>query len=401
MHRVLMEGRSNINSDGSKQTSSEAAVLQLAQSHFSSQALLVAIRLGALDVLNVAHDDNANDVSLTVDEIITKIQDASSLGINRDALFRCLRLLCTTGVIEEIINEDSDTSAYVLTEIGRLLQRQSAHDVPSMAPFILHWAENPLWNAWAQLPDYVTGKTEDGDKQFDGNIPPFDRANGMSASAFYKTNAVSSSHRNAVARYASTKEIDSILDAMQSSSVLNESNLAGKIVCDIGGGYGDLMHAMKISMPNVEKCYCLDLPDVIEDAKAIDNSDFQDKTVTLVSGDMFDASTIPTCDIIITKHVLCDFSDDDVVRALQVFHKSLTNDGKVIIMDAVLPNGNDLNGQWNAAVSFDVLLMLSGRRGERSQLEWSSLARKAGFVLESVISTSSVTVDLAVLSIAS
>ena len=88
-----MEGRSNINSDGSKQTSSEEAVLQLAQSHFSSQALLVAIRLGALDVLNVAHDDNANDVSLTVDEIITKIQDSSSLDMKRDALFRCLRLL--------------------------------------------------------------------------------------------------------------------------------------------------------------------------------------------------------------------------------------------------------------------------------------------------------------------
>ena len=400
MHRVLMEGRSNINSDGSKQTSSEAAVLQLAQSHFSSQALLVAIRLGVLDVLKVAHDDNANDVSLTVDEIITKIQDSSSLDINRDALFRCLRLLCTTGVIEEIINKDSDTSAYVLTEIGRLLQKQPPEvcdDVPSMAPFILHWAETPLWNAWAQLPDYVAGKTEDGDKQFDGNIPPFDRANGMSASDYYyKTSAVSSgSHRNAVARYASTKEIDSIL------AVLNESNFAGKIVCDIGGGYGDLMQATKTSMPNVEKCYCLDLPDVIEDAKAIDNSDTQDKTVTLVSGDMFDASTIPKCDIIITKHVLCDFSDDDVVRALQAFHNSLTKDGKVIIMDAVLPNGNDLNGQWNAAVSFDVLLMLSGRRGERSKLEWSSLARKAGFVLESVISTSSVTVDLAVLSIAS
>ena len=389
-----MEGRSNINSDdGSKQTSSEA-ILQLAQSHFSSQALLVAIRLGVLDVLKVAHNDNANDVSLTLDEIITEIQDASSQNINRDALFRCLRLLCTTGVIEETISND-DTSAYVLTEIGRLLQKQPACDVPSMAPFILHWVETPLWNAWAQLPDYVAGKTEDG------SIPPFDRANVMTASDYYKTNAVSCSHRNAVARYASTQEIGSILDAMQSSSVLNESNLAGKILCDIGGGYGDLMHAIKTSMPNIEKCFCLDLPDVIEDAKATGSSDTQDETVTLVPGDMFDASTIPTCDVIITKHVLCDFSDDDVVRALQAFHNSLTKDGKVIIMDAVLPNGNDLNGQWNAAVSFDVLLMLSGRRGERSQLEWSSLARKAGFELESVIPTSSVTVDLAVLSIAS
>jgi hypothetical protein len=84
---------------------------------------------------------------------------------------------------------------------------------------------------------------------------------------------------------------------------------------------------------------------------------------------------------------------------LQSFRKALGNskEGRVVIMDAVLPNGDDLNGKWNAAVSFDVLLMLSGRRGERSRMEWSNLAKKAGFVLEEVLPTASVTVDLAVL----
>ena len=113
---------------------------------------------------------------------------------------------------------------------------------------------------------------------------------------------------------------------------------------------------------------------------------------------MFDPSTIPPCDLIITKHVLCDFSDDDVIRALRSFHKSLVRGGKLVIMDAVLPNGSDLNRKWNAAVSFDVLLMLTGRRGERSRWEWSNLGQIAGFVMEDVLSTSSVTVDLAILS---
>jgi hypothetical protein len=83
---------------------------------------------------------------------------------------------------------------------------------------------------------------------------------------------------------------------------------------------------------------------------------------TLVPGDMFDPSTIPPCDLVVAKHVLCDFSDEDVVRALQSFREALSEGGRVVIMDAVLPNGNDLNGKWNAAVSFDVLLMLTGRR---------------------------------------
>ena len=178
-----------------------------------------------------------------------------------------------------------------------------------------------------------------------------------------------------------------------------ESSLVGKTIVDIGGGYGDMMYALIASMP-VGKCYCLDLPDVIDDAmsKTIDSDNNDDTHVSLIPGDMFDTSTIPQCDCIFTKHVLCDFNDEDVVRALQSFHKALSKGGKCIIMDAVLSNCDDLNGKWNAAVSFDVLLMLSGRRGERSRLEWSNLAKKAGFVLDNVLSTSSVTVDLAILS---
>jgi len=202
-----------------------------------------------------------------------------------------------------------------------------------------------------------------------------------------------------VARYASSKEIASILDVMQHSKSLNEAILKEKMVVDVGGGYGDLMYAVKRSMPAVGKCYCLDLPDVIDDAFLAMNEDSEkERLATLEPGDMFDPSTIPPCDLIVTKHVLCDFSDEDVVLALQSFRKALSKDGRVVIMDAVLPNGEDLNGKWNAAVSFDVLLMLTGRRAERSRLEWSNLADKAGFVLEDVLSTSSVTVDLAVLS---
>jgi ubiquinone/menaquinone biosynthesis C-methylase UbiE len=238
------------------------------------------------------------------------------------------------------------------------------------------------------------------EKFFDITSPPFDRANGMSASEYYKEHASSCSHRNAVARYASSKEIKSILDAMQSSLVLNESILAGKTLVDIGGGYGDLINAMTVSMPSIGECYCLDLPHVIDDAISTTTNNYNNN---LVSGNMFDASTIPQCDYIITKHVLCDFSDEDVVRALQSFHTVLSSNkgdggGKVVIMDAVLPNGQDLNGKWNAALSYDVLLMLTGRRGERSRVEWTNLAEKAGFVLEDVLSTSSVTVDLAILS---
>ena len=44
----------------------------MAQSHFTSQAVLAAIRIGALDILADAHDGDSVAVSMTVDEIMTR-----------------------------------------------------------------------------------------------------------------------------------------------------------------------------------------------------------------------------------------------------------------------------------------------------------------------------------------
>ena len=164
---ALMEGSSSIHSrddsNNSETTPSipsshqaEMDVMKLAQSHFSSQALVAAIQMGVFNVLDI-------DASLTVDEIIAKIKDDgettsdnSSSRVRRDALFRCLRLVCTTGVLKETISIDKE-STFSLTEMGQLLQ--SKHDAPSsMPPFFLHWAEEPIWNAWSKLPEFVVGK---------------------------------------------------------------------------------------------------------------------------------------------------------------------------------------------------------------------------------------------------
>lgn len=358
----------------------ETRLLQLAQSHFVAQTLLAFVRLGIQDILS------SNSNCMTVDEIVAQIKDTS---IRHDVLFRCLRLLCTAGVVRETGKtvDGFTQSAFSLTDAGMLLQTTHPQ---SMTPFILHWMEEPLWIAWSHLPDYLIEKDDD--------TPPFDTANHMSASEYYANNKISQLHRNAVARYASSREISSVLEVIISnvSPHLNEMSLATKTIVDIGGGYGDLLIEVKKRIPSLGKCYCLDLKDVIEDAHSTEKEGAD--TITLIPGDMFDYDSIPKCDIIFTKHVLCDFSDKDVVRALKSFQRVLDQSGKLVIMDAALPNGEDLNGKWNAAVSFDVLLMLSGRRGERSQLEWSNLALKAGFILDEVLTTSSVTLDLVIFS---
>ncbi len=231
------------NRDGDDELSpsdTEMKILQLAQSHFIGQALHTIIRLGVMDVLQ-------NTEALTVDEIISKIyatKKESTSTINREALFRCLRLVCTSGAVGETTKQVDDNvmeSAYFATDMGMRLQTTADQ---SMAPFILHWLERPIWDAWSQLPSYVESTS-------DGETPPFDRANGMSASEFYSRNKESCSHRNSVARYASSKEITSIIEAMKQSTCLNESALSGKVVVDVGGGYGDFVYALKEAVPTI------------------------------------------------------------------------------------------------------------------------------------------------------
>jgi len=360
-------------------SSAEHELMKLAQSHFVAQSLRAVLLIGLFDVLSC-------EEPLTVNEMISRLPSPSAdptptpntprAKINRDGLHRCLRLLCTAGVTRETGKGAQDVeSAYSLTEMGSTLQTSS-----SMSSLAWHWTEPSLWKSWAALPEYISGVDE---------RPPFDQANLMSASDYYSSSPESRRHRNAVAKWASGMELPAILDSWKQTEILPDLN--GKVICDVGGGYGEAAIAMKRAFGNLRKCFCLDLVEVINDAPDVEGVD-------LIAGDMFDSTTIPECDVILTKHVLCDFDDDDVVTALVSFKEALLDDGRVVIADAVLPNDENLN-EWSPTVSFDVCLSLTGRRAERSKREWSRLAKMAGFEVIGSFSTSAVTVDLLVLSV--
>jgi len=234
-----------------------------------------------------------------------------------------------------------------------------------------------MWNAWAELPDYIAGKT---------STPPFDVANkGMNIVQHYQENSKSSQYRNGVARFVSSNEISSVVNGFDWSTLNN------KTVVDIGGGYGNLMRGIKDSYPEVN-CVCLDLPSVIDDSDYL-----RLEGVSMVGGDMFIPATIPKCDAILAKHVLCDWSDNDVVQALKSFNLVLPEDGKVIIADAVLLDGEAAMNTPQVQGFMDVMLLLVGGRMERSTCQWRRLAKEAGFDIEGTKSTNSLALNITVL----
>ena len=263
-------------------------LMQLAQAHFTSQALNAVVQLGIPDIIG--------DRKLTMDEIVSEMDG----GSNKEALLRTMRLLCSVGVFYE---EQQNEVVFGLAPVGALLQTRTTQ--PSMASFVSHWTEKPMWEAWAELVDYIAGKHS--------TSTPFEAANGKSLIDFYKDNPQSAQYRNAVAKFVSSGEIPAILDGFDWTS------LHDKTVVDIGGGYGDMMNAVAERYPSIH-CICLDLPDVIASAPPCDS-------IQLVGGDMFDAATIPPCDAICMKHVLCDWSDEEATTILKNIHSVLPSTG--------------------------------------------------------------------------
>jgi SAM-dependent methyltransferase len=343
-------------------------LMQLAQSHFTSQALNAVVQLGIPDIIG--------DQTLTIDEIVSELLDSVE-DANKEALLRTMRLLCSVGVFYEDAPPHEEI-VFGLAPAGALLQTTCTNSsLPSMASFVSHWTETPMWNAWSELGGYIAGKHATN---------PFEVANGQSLVDFYTDNPQSAQHRNAVAKFVSSGEIPAILDSFDWASLQN------KTVVDIGGGYGDMMNAISKAYPNI-KCICLDLPDVIANAQPTTS-----ESVQLVSGDMFDPSSIPPCDAICMKHVLCDWSDDDATTILENIHSALPSGGIVILLDALLPSGQEAFNSRHIQVFIDALLMIVGGRMERSQSQLSKVANAAGFQIDLVKGTASPSVNITVLS---
>jgi C-methyltransferase len=331
-------------------------LLQLAQAHMASQALRAIIELDIPEILGA----NANGMSLE--------QLVNATNANCDALLRTLRILATVGIIEQDVTEQNDL-VFSLSTTGALLRK----DYPVLSPFIQHYMDPALWNAWSELPGYVAGKFTE---------TPFERANGgRTITEYFEHNPQARQHRNNVVKSMSPKEIPWLVEN------LNWDSFRGQTIVDVGGGHGELMERVKHNYPDLV-CINFDLPNVIRDSPE------RHSGVRMLAGDMFKALTLPSCDVIICKHVLCDCDDEQVMRALRSFHAVLWIRGKLIIADAVLIDGPQAMDLPQVMVAQDLQLMMVGGKKERSVSQWVKLATAAGFVLESVQPTAAASMDV-------
>ena len=350
------------------------SLMELASRHFASQALHAFVKMEIPSLLGISFM-SIDQISDLLDEDIGERRK-----VNRDGLLRILRLMVAEGVlVQNKANNEQEITTFGLSAKGKLLRRGSQRDLASV---VLHWMETPLWNAWAELPDYIVGDSAVGqDTEESGRarkeVLPFEKANGMSSDEFYcQDNAESLKNANAFVRYISNEEEKAVL------SGFNWAKLSGKTLLDVGGHKGKVMSLIASKYPEI-KCISFDLPEVISSATAPEG-------VELFGGDIFQGD-LPSCDAIFMKHFLDKVMWDETqtIQILSSCRDALPDGGHVIIAEAVLPDDcSSATGTNRLHLYIDVLFLLVGREAARTESEWSDLAEKAGLRVDWITATS-------------
>ncbi|MFT3776179.1 MAG: methyltransferase [Minicystis sp.] len=276
---------------------------------------------------------------------------AEELGVQAQPLYRALRLLATVGVFAE-----GEDGRWHLTPAADLL-RTSAPG--SMRDAVLMLAHETFWAPAGKLSATIrTGET------------PFAQIFGAPFFDYFTQNpAVGPIFHRGMAGFSDTE------NAPIASSY--DFSRFRRIV-DVGGGHGGfLIEALKGS-PDA-RGVLFDADHVLREAR-IEAAGLADRC-ELATGDFF--ASVPSGDCIILKRILHDWKDETATSILKVCRRALSEGGRVLVVDAVIPRGNDPH----PGKELDVLMMASLPGRERTEEEFRKMLAAADLRLERVITT--------------
>lgn len=276
---------------------------------------------------------------------------ATSVSAHPRALYRLLRALASRGVFAE-----TEDRRFELTPLAAYIQAMPADALPTFAPpEHMEWR----WKAWGELLYSVrTGK------------PAFERVYGMSTFEYF------SQHPGA------GKSFRDLMDSVARSTaaqVLQVCDLAGiERLVDVGGGRGTLLAAILKAYPRM-RGILFELPYVIEGARdTIDREGVADRC-ELVPGD-FATEPVPAGDAHILSHVIHDWDDAQATAILENCRRSMPALGRLLVIEAVVPPGNEPS--WSKTNDLDMLVLEGGL--ERTETEFRALYDSAGFRLTGI-----------------
>jgi len=137
-------------------------------------------------------------------------------------------------------------------------------------------------------------------------------------------------------------------------------------VVDVGGGNGSLLVALLDRQPGL-RGVVLDLPETVRDEAALG------ERIEFVEGDFFER--VPAGDVYVLSTILHDWDDEHAARILRTIRAAARAGSRLLVVDAVVPPGNEPGGgKW-----LDLLMLALARGKERDERQWRELLADGGF----------------------
>lgn len=316
-----------------------AILLQMMTGYWVSQAIYVAAKLGVADLLV--------DGPRPVEALATETET------HAPSLHRVLRALASVGVFTE-----TSPHTFGLTPMASLLRT----DTPdSMAALAMMYAEEQ-YLAWSNILHSVrTGETA------------FAHHFGMSYFAYLGQNPASDRVFNAAMTGYTMQLVGAVIEAYDFSPF--------QTLVDVGGSYGTLLSAILQRHPTT-RGILFDQPHVVAAAgKQLAQSGIAGRCTT-VGGDFF--VEVPAGgDVYLLAQILHDWDDERSTAILRQCRRAIPEHGKLLVIELVLPTGEEpFIGKW---LDLHMLVLLGAR--ERTAEEYGTLFRAAGFELTRVVPT--------------
>jgi hypothetical protein len=314
-------------------------LLQMAMGSWITQAIYVAAKLRIADLLS--------EVPKSCDELAAATQTPAH------SLLRLLRAIRSLGIVETV-----EGDRFALTAVGRSLQAERPGSMRAMVLTIgeIHY------DAWGSLLRSVKTGAAAFPSVF--GAPLFDHLD-----------------RNREAG-VTFHEAMTDLSALVSQVVLLAYDFAGiDVLADVGGGYGRFLTAILQTYPNM-RGILLDTPAVIAAAdKQLEFHSCRERC-TLVPGNLLEA--VPRgADAYLLSGVLHDWDDEDAARILDTCRRAMAPSGRVVVVEAILPPGED--SSFGTLLDLNMLVMTGGR--ERTERDFRRLFSAAGLTMTRIVPT--------------
>jgi hypothetical protein len=137
-------------------------------------------------------------------------------------------------------------------------------------------------------------------------------------------------------------------------------------VVDVGGGNGSLLVGLLHRYPGL-RGIVFDLPETTRDEESLG------ERCTFVAGSFFDR--VPEGDVYVLSTILHDWDDASAIRILGTIRASAGTGTPLVLLEAVVPDGNEPHGsKW---LDLLMLALFAGR--ERDEAQWRALLDAGGF----------------------